>query len=243
MSTGIRAKGDHVGSAYQTVPLTGGYTLQVNEFNSLSSYSLITSGDTDFRIAASAINVSTPAPGAYSSIFYGNHWGNVSDQDDLPIQVSLITPRRVLTSISVDKSGVSGGRWNVAYDIWFASAETGIQSDNDGLEMMLWLDAEGPVPAGSCVARSVLIAGKLWDVWYGQGGNCSDLSYRSVEPLNLLDNADLSLFTEDAADRGYLHPDWWLISIEAGFEIWQGGADLAVTDFDVSIGDANATRA
>jgi hypothetical protein len=33
-------------------------------------------------------------------------------------------------------------------------------------------------------------------------------------------------------------PLWFLISVEAGFEIWRGGAGLAVTQFGVHLGNS-----
>ncbi len=51
------------------------------------------------------------------------------------------------------------------------------------------------------------------------------------------DVSDLDLLPlfEDAGNRGYLDPSWYLIAVEAGFEIWQGGAGLAVQDFSVAL--------
>src|SRR6202034_176288 len=40
---------------------------------------------------------------------------------------------------------------------------------------------------------------------------------------------------QDSVSRGYTKSAWYLIDIEAGFELWQGGAGLATTSFSVSI--------
>lgn len=48
-------------------------------------------------------------------------------------------------------------------------------------------------------------------------------------------NLDLLPLFEDAGQRGYLDPSWYLIAVEAGFEIWQGGAGLSVRDFSVAL--------
>src|ERR1017187_7336194 len=35
--------------------------------------------------------------------------------------------------------------------------------------------------------------------------------------------------------RGYIQPSWYLIDVEAGFELWQGGAGLATNSFAVNV--------
>jgi cellulose 1,4-beta-cellobiosidase len=46
---------------------------------------------------------------------------------------------------------------------------------------------------------------------------------------------DLAPLVQDAMSRGYIQPSWWLIDIEAGFELWQGGAGLKTNSFSVSL--------
>ena len=45
-------------------------------------------------------------------------------------------------------------------------------------------------------------------------------------------------FTQDAVGRGAIEPSFYLIDIEAGFEIWQGGQGLVSTGFKVRVGGA-----
>ena len=49
---------------------------------------------------------------------------------------------------------------------------------------------------------------------------------------------DLLPLFEDGGNRGYLDPSWYLIAVEAGFEIWQGGEGLAVQHFSVALGNS-----
>ncbi len=35
--------------------------------------------------------------------------------------------------------------------------------------------------------------------------------------------------------RGYIQKAWYLIDVEAGFELWQGGAGVATDSFAVSV--------
>src|SRR5262249_8138130 len=39
----------------------------------------------------------------------------------------------------------------------------------------------------------------------------------------------------DAVSRGYISSSWYLIDVEAGFELWQGGAGLASKSFSVKV--------
>ena len=46
---------------------------------------------------------------------------------------------------------------------------------------------------------------------------------------------DIGQFAADALRRGYLRKSWYLIDVEAGFELWQGGAGLATHSFAVTV--------
>ncbi|HEY1699344.1 MAG TPA: hypothetical protein VGG75_06460 [Trebonia sp.] len=44
-------------------------------------------------------------------------------------------------------------------------------------------------------------------------------------------NLDLGAVFRDSVDRGYTSPGWYLTAVEAGFELWHGGAGLKTTSF------------
>jgi Glycosyl hydrolase family 12 len=46
---------------------------------------------------------------------------------------------------------------------------------------------------------------------------------------------DVGTLARDAVSRGYLSRSCYLIAIEAGFEIWRGGAGLKTDSFAVNI--------
>jgi hypothetical protein len=52
-------------------------------------------------------------------------------------------------------------------------------------------------------------------------------------------NLDVGQLAHDAISRGYLSPSCWLIDVEAGFELWQGGAGLATKSFSVHVSAGN----
>jgi hypothetical protein len=53
-------------------------------------------------------------------------------------------------------------------------------------------------------------------------------------PVDSVKEFDLRAFTRDAIRRGYIRQDWYLISVEAGFELWQGGAGLETVNFSAA---------
>ena len=49
-------------------------------------------------------------------------------------------------------------------------------------------------------------------------------------------------FINDIRNRGAITNSWYLTSIQAGFEPWQGGAGLAVTSFSAAVNSGGTTR-
>jgi hypothetical protein len=222
----------------------GPYNLQVNEYNSTAALVITSDGATSpaaFAVPVSALNVASGgAPGAGPSLYYGNHWGTVSDDGGgLPVAVSAITGGgAVTTSWSIDTSTVAAGDvWDASYDVWFNASSSGNQSvDNaSNLELMVWLNhAAGATPTGVQVATGMSIAGLTLDVWYGTGGDGPCVSYVLSPSGSSVTNLDLGLLAADAVTRGYLNASWYLIDVEAGFELWSGGAGLKSTAFSLT---------
>jgi hypothetical protein len=49
-----------------------------------------------------------------------------------------------------------------------------------------------------------------------------------------VNNLDLRPFFSDAVSRGSLESSWWLIDVEYGFEVWDGGQGLGISGYSVS---------
>jgi Glycosyl hydrolase family 12 len=99
---------------------------------------------------------------------------------------------------------------------------------------MIWLDHDGPVrPFGSQVS-TVIIGGRSYEVWFGtQPWNT--ISYSLVGRTTSVRDLDIGQFAADSLRRGYFQKSWYLIDVEAGFELWQGGAGLATDSFAVNV--------
>jgi cellulose 1,4-beta-cellobiosidase len=226
----------------QTASVGGGtYTVQNNEFDSSASECVTTDGNADFTVANSGIaNATNGSPGAYPSIYQGCHWGNCSSGGltSTPIQVSNLTSGKVTTSWSTTQPGGSND-YDVAYDIWFNQTPTTSGQPN-GTELMVWLNHNGPVqPFGSEVASNVSLGGHTYNIWEGQQSSWDTVTYDMTSGATSVSGLDVGTLTQDMVSRGYTKTSWYLIDVEAGFELWQGGAGLATNSFSVSINGSN----
>jgi hypothetical protein len=150
-----------------------------------------------------------------------------------PIQVSVLP---AVTS-NWTTTQPAAGEYDVAYDIWFNSTPT-TSGQPDRAELMIWIaEAGGPTPAGSVVG-AVTIGGATWNVWEGPMPTWTYIAYVLTPPVTAVSNLDIRAFVNDAVARGFIDPASYLIDVEAGFEIWQGGQGLATNDFSVTVGSA-----
>ena len=164
-------------------------------------------------------------PGGYPSIYKGCHWGACTSGSGFPIQVSALHTGTVTSSWSTSQPR-GGNAYDVAYDIWFNQAPT-TNGQPNGAELMIWLNHNGSVqPFGSQVASNVSIGGRGYNVWFGNQG-WNTISYTMTSPATSVSNLDIDQLVADAVSRGYIQNSWYLIDVEAGFELWQGGAGLA----------------
>ncbi len=222
----------------QTAAVGGSYIVQNNEFDSSASECVTTDGNADFTVANSSIaNATNGSPGAYPSIYQGCHWGNCSSGGltSTPIQVSALSAGKVTTSWSTTQPGGSANAYDVAYDIWINQTPTTSGQPN-GTEIMVWLNHNGSVqPFGSQVATGVNLGGHTYNIWYGTQSSWDTVTYDMTTANTSVSGLDIGTLAADAVSRGYTQNSWYLIDVEAGFELWQGGAGLATNSFSVNV--------
>jgi hypothetical protein len=223
----------------QTAPVDGGaYTVENNEWGSGALECITTDGGADFTVANSAMaNATDGAPGGYPAIYKGCHYGSCTDGSGFPVKVSDIGRGTVTTSWSTSQPG---GRsvYNVAYDIWFD--QTPNSSQPNGTELMIWLNHRGHIqPYGSQVASNVSIGGRGYDVWFGKQA-WNTVSYTMTSGTTSVNVMGLRPLIQDAIRRGYISRSWYLVDVEAGFEIWRHGAGLATRRFSVHVAAPSA---
>ena len=212
----------------------GAYTIMNNEWHSAASQCITTDGTASFTVTNSSIaNTMHGTPGGYPFIYKGCHWGACTSSSGLPIRASRIRTGTVITSWSTTQLR---GRnvYNVTYDNWFNQTPT-TSGHPYGAELMIWLNHHGNVnPAGSQIASDVSIGGHSYNVWLRQW-RWNTISYEMTTGTTAVTNLDLQPLVADAVSRGYVARSWYLISVEAGFELWRGGTGLATNSFSVNV--------
>jgi hypothetical protein len=213
---------------------SGEYNVQTNEWNSTQTQCVSING-ASFDVTQASFNLPTNGPPAtYPSIYKGCHWGDCTASSGLPVEVASMPA--VTTSWSTTETS---GAYDVAYDIWFNQTPTTSGQPN-GAELMIWINESGAQPAGSVVGTAQ-IAGATWNVWQAAMSSWTYVAYVRSPAVSSISNVDIHAFTEDSVSRGYINSSWYLIDVEAGFEIWQGGQGLAVNSFSVEVGGGTSS--
>ncbi|MET7710849.1 cellulose binding domain-containing protein [Micromonospora sp. NPDC005413] len=213
---------------YGSAVIQGRYVVQNNRWGTTAQQCINVTGS-GFEITT--LNGSSPtngAPTAYPSVFFGCHYTNCSPGTNLPIQVSQISS----ATSSISYRYVSGATYNASYDIWLDPSPK--RDGVNQMEIMIWLNRQGPIqPIGSVVGTTNL-AGRTWEVWRGSNGSNNVISYVAPSAISSLNFSVLD-FINDVRNRGAITNSWYLTSIQAGFEPWQGGVGLAVTSFSAAV--------
>jgi hypothetical protein len=247
----ISSKGSQAGTTkicqedVYSVPASGGtYIVQNNEFNSGAPECVTTDGHADFTVVNSSVDGATNgAPAGYPSIYEGCHWGKCSSGGltATPIKVSDLTPGKVTTSWSTIQPG-GGNIYDVTYDIWF-NRTPATSGQPNCTELMIWLNHAGGVePIGSQMASNVSIGGLSYNIWEGPQPWGDTVTYEMTTGITSVSGLDVGTLAQDAVRRGYLPESCYLIDVEAGFELWRGGAGLATTSFSVSMAGTPGAR-
>ncbi|HTX92464.1 MAG TPA: hypothetical protein VMC09_14730 [Anaerolineales bacterium] len=164
------------------------------------------------------------SPASYPFIWKGCHWGLCTSGSGLPLQVGKIQSARSSWSITTVPTGV----WDIAYDVWINKTPTTPKGAN-GAEIMIWLNSHDMTPYGNNDG-TVTLSGSKWNVTHTKF-DVAFIVYRSAKDLTSVDDLDIKSFLDDAASRGWIQNDWYLITVDAGFELWHGGAGLASNSF------------
>ncbi|MEU5786868.1 cellulose binding domain-containing protein [Micromonospora purpureochromogenes] len=210
------------------------YVVQNNRWGT-TAQQCINVTSTGFEITTqNGSNPTNGAPTAYPSVFFGCHYTNCSPGTNLPIQVSQISS----ATSSITYKYVSGAIYNASYDIWLDP--TPKKDGVNQMEIMIWLNRQGSIqPIGSPVGTTTLV-GRTWEVWRGSNGSNNVISYVAPSPITSMNFSVLD-FINDVKNRGAITSSWYLTSIQAGFEPWQGGAGLGVTSFSANVNGGGST--
>jgi Glycosyl hydrolase family 12 len=225
-------------AGWPETPVDGGaYVVQNDEWNSTAAECITTDGHAQFTVASSAIRMPASGdPGGYPSIYSGCSAGVCTTGNKLPIRVSRLKAGMITSSWVTTQP--TDGAYDVAYDIWF-NRTPATSGAPDGGELMIWLAHRGGsqiAPAGAPVAH-LAIGGYAFTVWLWSGtAGQRRIAYVMDHQVRSVRDLDISGVAADAARRGYLSPASYLLNIQGGFEIWQGGRGLGTESFALSVG-------
>lgn len=213
--------------------IQGRYVVQNNRWGT-SAEQCVTATDSGFGVTRADGSVPTNgAPKSYPSVFNGCHYTNCSPGTKLPAQVSTISS----APSSISYGYVSGAVYNASYDIWLDPTPR-----TDGVnrtEIMIWFNRVGSIqPIGSQIGTTN-VGGRSWEVWTGSNGTNDVISFVSPSAIGSW-NFDVMDFVDQAVARGLAQPNWYLTSIQAGFEPWQNGTGLAVNSFSSAVNTGGA---
>jgi len=219
---------------FGSTTIQGRYVVQNNRWGT-SAQQCINVTATGFSITSQqGSNPTNGAPVSYPSVYYGCHYTNCSPGTNLPMQLSRISS---VTS-SINYQFVSGAIYDASYDIWLDPSPK-----TDGVnqqEIMIWFNRQGSIqPVGSAVGNTT-IGGRSWQVWQGNNGSNNVTSYVAPSAISSWSFSVLD-FINDVRNRGGITNSWYLTSIQAGFEPWQGGTGLGVTSFSAAVNGGGQT--
>jgi len=207
-----------------TIEIMGGEYIVQNNVWGTDTLQEITVPDTNiasFEVTISEHNQGSVA--SYPSIFKGAHWGTITNG-----WTSYRVNELQSASYSWSVSGVGvSGTYNVAAEAWLGPNLNTTDGYNGGAELMIWLDSQGMVPAGSQIGTF-----GQYQVWYSDMGwnyVCYYQTGQNSASINLMD------FINHAISLGYVDPTWYLHDIEAGFELMSSGAGLTLESFSASV--------
>ena len=187
-------------------------------------------------VTTSGITSSNNSPASYPSIVDGWHWGSWNGSYTKSGAKTLSALSSVTSSWSFTPP--AGQKWDVSYDMWVASS-TGISApDGSTLEVMVWLDyATGTTtnPIGSKLTNSITVGGTTWEIWYGQTGSWHTVTYRRTPGTGAVTSLDLLAFLKDAVTHGTGTTSWYLLSVEAGFELFNATSGGSIDSYSVTI--------
>ncbi|MFE1011500.1 cellulose binding domain-containing protein [Streptomyces sp. NPDC058794] len=213
---------------FGTTTIQGRYVVQNNRWGT-SATQCVTATDTGFRVSQADGSVPTNgAPKSYPSVFNGCHYTTCSPGTNLPARLSTVSE----APSSISYGYVGDAVYNASYDIWLDPTPR-----TDGVnqtEIMIWFNRVGPIqPIGSQVGTAT-VGGRNWELWTGSNGANDVLSF--VAPSAITDwSFDVMDFVRATVARGLAEDDWYLTSVQAGFEPWQNGAGLTVNSFSSTV--------
>jgi Glycosyl hydrolase family 12 len=184
-------------------------------------------------VTESAANSHGPEVMAFPFVLYGCSWGLCTAGSRLP---APLTSLRRASATWRTAGRTARGRWNTAFDIWFGRSRAAASGQATGAELMIWLNARD-YPA--LPAKVIRVDHRRWYVLHWvtshDGAHWTYIQVRAVRPVTRVRRLALLPVFRRVERLGLVSRRWWLLNIEAGFEIWHGGTGLRTTSFSTHV--------
>lgn len=210
----------------------GAYEINNNNFAGMRECLTGTRGTPDFRVSVSGASSNSPGSDAYPDLFAGCSWNVCSPRSRLPGKVGALGSLKSTLSTAENADGI----WGAGYDMFFDQRP--IRDGQAQVESMIWLNSRNAYDPAGMGWPVVRLDGALWWAMSWETSNGHQhwryVQFRKVDPATRVSDLQLGPFMDYLESRGWITPAWYLLNIEAGFEIWKGGTGLAVTNFSLN---------
>jgi hypothetical protein len=226
-----------------------------NGWGLMGSEQLCLNVQTNGSFSVMSNSVTRTSIASYPNILKGQSYGEATNNSGFPIQVSAVKSFPVTWNIAGTNAS---GTWDAAIELWATTYNpNGMQVNQaDGTELMIWLNALNTTPGGLTPIGQMATGNVLWDVRASRWGSSSPhWNYVAYFPTNgnvqNKLNTDITAFILDTEYRNggaaggcqngtngagqCLYPNWYFTSIQAGFEMANGGVNLASSNFSATV--------
>jgi hypothetical protein len=185
----------------------------------------------NFRVTKTGRNKIGGRVESFPYILRGCSWGVCSPKAKLPAKVKKLHRPEATWHARTKARGV----WNAALELWFSKHKLKNGQAN-GAELMIWLNTRR-LPKSS--HRTVHIDHTTWYLAHwrtsGHGKTWNYIQFRRVSRRSGVTKLRLGPFIRTAEREHWIRPSYWMLNIEAGFEIWHGGRGLGTKTFSARV--------
>jgi xyloglucan-specific endo-beta-1,4-glucanase len=155
----------------------------------------------------------------------GSIWASSADTS-FPVQMSHLSSCVSNWNVTVP---TNGEKYDTAYDIWLDTSNN--PNYKAQYEVMVWINYQGPAyngtdfsPIGTKVGSNITVAGNVWNIWKGYNGTNNVYTFRRATNTSSVTNLDIKALLVYAQNQGFIQSSYYLLGIQAGWEIVAGGA-------------------
>ena len=160
----------------------------------------------------------------------GWHWGWEQTNTGLPFQLSENRNVTCGWTYSVSASGT----FNVAIDMFTSPDPEGAGDPTEEI-MVLLRDVEGSGGGLGSQVADTNIAGTDWSLWSGTNNVWNVYQFIRATPSATGETLNLMEFLNDVVDRGLVPDSKYLLSVEAGSEVFDGSGTIDTSSFYCTI--------